>query len=234
MVKRVFIHSANLYYALRWILTSINPFRKELESKGYYSIQIYKIFLWKNNAKYFKVFNVKGECFFVKLQPDDKVLHESRVINYIEAQSSEKFSFHSKIYSSVIGKYSYNIFEEFVGSKLSRKIILKNDLSSQILDILLFFNKIKIVHRDVRPHNIIIVDNCIKIIDFEHCSINNEKMNNNSEELNSIFSPSGHKWDDAYSFKRILDYYIGEANLKDSSDYIKLLDMVDKNIYEYN
>ena len=234
MVKRVSIHSANLYYALKWVLTNINSFRIELESKGYYSIQIYKIFLWKNNAKYFKVFNIKGECFFVKLQPNDKVLHESRVIKHIESQSLGRFSFHSKIYSSVIGKYSYNIFEEFVGSKISRKIILKNDLISQMLDILLFFNKIKIVHRDIRPHNIIIVDNCIKIIDFEHCSIDNEKMNNNSEELNSVFSPSGHKWDDAYSFKRILDYYIELANLKDNPDYIKLLDMVNKNIYEYN
>ena len=59
-------------------------------------------------------------------------------------------------------------------------------------------------------------------------------MNNNSHDLNRVFSPCHNKWDDAYSFKKILDYYIGSSNLKNNSDYIKLSEMVDKNVYEYN
>tara|TARA_Y100001970_G_scaffold253100_1_gene327520 strand:+ start:510 stop:1214 length:705 start_codon:yes stop_codon:yes gene_type:complete len=234
MAKRILIHCKNLYYALRWISSNINSFRKELEHKGYYSVEIYKLFLWKDNARYFKVFNVRGQCFFVKLQSKDKVLHELRVIEYIESLNFKNINFYPKIQTSAIGRYSYNVFEDLAGSKINKKIILENDVIMQMIDILSLFSKIKIVHRDIRPHNIIIVDNCIKIIDFEHCSVNGEKMDNNSIELNSVFSPLGAKWDDAYSFKAILDYYIGATSLKHNSNYIKLSEMVNKNVYKYN
>ena len=103
-----------------------------------------------------------------------------------------------------------------------------------MLDIIIFFNKIKIVHCDIRPHNIIIIDKRIKVVDFEHCSINNQKINDSPEELNGDFSPEGRKWDDAYSFKKIVDYYIDRDRLKDSVEYDKLSNMIGKNIYEYN
>ena len=93
-----------------------------------------------------------------------------------------------------------------------------------MVDIIVFFNKIQIVHRDIRPHNIIVVDNKIKVIDFEHCSINNLKMKDSPLELNKDFSPKGAKWDDAYSFKKVVDYYVDKDKLRDSSDYQKLKD----------
>ena len=53
-----------------------------------------------------------------------------------------------------------------------------------MLDIITFFNNIKIVHRDIRPHNIIVIGNKIKVVDFEHCSINNQRVDDSPEELN--------------------------------------------------
>ena len=234
MVSRVIIHSKNLYCALKWLFFNYNYLRKELESYDYYSIQVYKILFWKNNAKYFKVFDVSGRCFFVKLQSENKVRHEYRVIRYIEDHNLTKMDFYPKIVHSSIGRFSYNIFEELDGVRISRKSILDSNLIACMVDIIVFFNKIQIVHRDIRPHNIIVVDNKIKVIDFEHCSINNLKMKDSPLELNKDFSPKGAKWDDAYSFKKVVDYYVDKDKLRDSSDYQKLLNMVDVNIYEYN
>ena len=232
MVNRAVVHFKNFYYALTWMLLNYNDLRKQLESQGYYSIQIYKIFLWKDNAKYFKVFNIEGKCFFVKLQSKDKVKHEYDVIQYIDSRNVDKLDFYPRITYSSIGLFSYNIFEELDGVGLDKNLILNSNLINQMLDIITFFNNIKIVHRDIRPHNIIVIGNKIKVVDFEHCSINNQRVDDSPEELNENFSPRGRKWDDAYSFKKIADYYIGRDKLKDNIEYNKLSSMIDKNTYE--
>jgi len=234
MVNRFIIHSKNLHYALKWVLFNYNKLRKQLESQGYYAIQIYKIFLWKKTAKYFKVFDESGEAFFVKVQSDNKVLYEYQAFQHMESCNSDKSRFYPKIFCSSTGLFSYNVFEALDGKRINKKMILDFDFIKQFLDIVLFFDKVKIIHRDIRPHNIVVVNKKVKVIDFEHCSINNKKSDNNSKELNKDFSPNGAIWDDAYSFKKIVDYYIDKDKLKDSADYQKLLDMIGNNIYEYN
>ena len=77
-----------------------------------------------------------------------------------------------------------------------------------------FLSSIEVVHRDIRPHNIIIVNEIMKIIDFEHSSISNEIMDNNSNNLNKDFSPNGKIWDDAYSFKKIAEYFVNKSLLE--------------------
>ena len=234
MVNRIIIHSKNIFKSLKWIVLEFNDLKKQLESQGYYSIQIYKIFLWKNTAKYFKVFDISGKCFFVKLQSGSKIQHEYEVFKYIESRNLNQFDFYPKIYHSCTSRFSYNIFKELEGKRINEKLILEFNLIKQMLDIVLFFNKIKVVHRDIRPHNIIVEGKRIKIIDFEHCSINNQKMDNESQELNKDFSPDGKKWDDSYSFKKIVDYYIDKNKVNNNKEYNDLLNMIGKNTYEYN
>ena len=234
MAGRMFIHSKNIIQSLVWILSNYNKLRKQLESQGYYSMFIYKIFLWKSSAKYFKVFDIGGRCFFLKLQSDDKVAYEYQAYRYIEDHNLSRVDFYPKVALSTIGKFSYNVFEELDGQRINKKLILDFDLIKQMKDVALFFDDIRLVHRDIRPHNIIVVDKKIKIIDFEHCSINNQKTDNNSENLNREFSPNGGKWDDAYSFKKIVDYYINKNQLNDSRNYDMLSKMIGKNTYECN
>ena len=232
MVSRFIIHSKNLHYSLKWIFYNYNKLRKQLESQGYYSIQVCKIFLWKKTSKYFKVFDESGKIFFVKVQSADKVLHEYQAFQHMESYNLGKSKFYPRIFCYSTGLFSYNIFEELDGKRINKRMILDFDFIKQFLDIVLFFDKVKMVHRDIRPHNIIVVNKKVKIIDFEHCSINNKKADNNSKELNKYFSPNNRVWDDAYSFKKILDYYIGKDKLKDSESYERLSKMIGKNIYE--
>tara|TARA_Y100000768_G_scaffold283875_1_gene218506 strand:+ start:3007 stop:3723 length:717 start_codon:yes stop_codon:yes gene_type:complete len=234
MVSRLIVHTKNSFQSLKWIRFNLNNFRKQLESQGYYSISITKFFLWKESAKYFKVFDSTGNCFFVKLQSDDKVRHEYKIFKYLDKHNLSKICFYPKIFLSNIGNFSYNVFEELDGDRINKKIILDHNLIGQMKRIVSFLDNIGLVHRDIRPHNIIVVNDTMKIIDFEHSSINNEIMDNNSTKLNKDFSPNGKIWDDAYSFKKIIDSYINEGLLQENSAYSELKKMVGKNIYEFD
>ena len=99
-----------------------------------------------------------------------------------------------------------------------------------MLAIVSFFHKTKIVHRDIRPHNLIVENGILKVLDFEHCHMLRATNNNRLEELNKKFRPAEYKWDDAYSFKKILDQYLIGSQMQD--EYLKLSNMVDKYVYE--
>jgi len=105
-------------------------------------------------------------------------------------------------------------------------------LIGQILTIVTFFHRIKIVHRDIRPHNLIVKNGVLRVLDFEHCAMTDKTNNKAFEELNKNFRPENYKWDDAYSFKKIVDQYLIERNFKNK--YLELSDMVDKYVYEIN
>ena len=234
MVSRLIVHTKNSFHSLKWMQLNFNNLRKQLESQGYYSISICKFFLWKKSAKYFKVFDASGNCFFVKLQSEDKVRHEYKIFKYLEKHNLSSIDFYPKIYLSNIGNFSYNVFEELDGVRIDEKIILDFNLIGQMKKIGSFLSSIEVIHRDIRPHNIIVSNETMKIIDFEHSSIGCEIMNNNSNKLNKDFSPNGKIWDDAYSFKKIAEYYVKKSLLEKNTDYGELKKMVGKNIYELN
>ncbi len=233
MVKRLLVHYKNSLHSIRWVCLNYNRLRTQLESQGYYSIKINNFFLWKKSAKYFNVYDSGGNCFFVKLQSDDKVMHEYKIFKYMSEHDHLSINFYPKIFLSNIGNFSYNVFEELDGDRINKKIILDFNLIAQMKNIVFFLSSIGLVHRDVRPHNVIVVNEAIKIIDFEHASIDGEKMDNNSITLNQDFSPDGMIWDDAYSFKKILDYYIDKSLLQEVNDYNELKKMIGKNNYEF-
>ena len=70
MVKRFIIHVKNLKISIKWIFHNYIKFKNHLESKGYYTLNIYKIWLWKKDARYFKVYNVKG---LIRFRPCENV-----------------------------------------------------------------------------------------------------------------------------------------------------------------
>ena len=140
----------NLRLSLRWLWLDFNRFKNHLESKGYYSPTPCKIFLWKENAKYFKVFNSSGVCFFIKMKCEKDVIYESQVINYLNKHNKDQLRFLPEIICTIIDEYCYNIFEYLDGGIVDRKSIIEFDLPKQMLAIVSFFHKINIKSKRIK------------------------------------------------------------------------------------
>lgn len=223
MFNRAAIHARNLKNSIKWLYLNYRRFQIHLESKGLYSIEFYKIWLWRENAKYFKVYNSRGNCFFVKLKTKDSVSHECKVLNYIYIKDSMKTGFYPKLVDSSISEFNYVIYENIQGKKISKKSLNLNSLI-QMKEILIFLKNNNIIHRDIRPHNIMVKDGKIILLDFEHCVIDGVG-NCNESNLNNDYRPGVGVWDDAFSFKKIIENYYPKSFQNDEI-YKEICNMV--------
>ena len=229
MHNRFKIHMQNLFHAICWIVSDYRKFQRYLESRGYYSISFYKIWLWKKNAKYFKIYDTGGNCFFVKMKSKDSVCFESETLDYISLRDSGKINFYPKIIESNTSDFSYNIYENIEADKISRKsfgLIFLN----QIKEILIFLRDNQIIHRDIRPHNILVREGKIFLLDFEHCVVKGKSISNDTM-LNKYYSPGLTIWDDAFSFKGIIEKYCCE-DFKNHAIYNQICSLVGEYKYE--
>ena len=228
MRNRLIIHVRNLFYAIKWIFGDYKKFQKHLEAKGYYSISFYKIWLWKKNAKYFKAYDTGGKRFFVKIKSKDSILFENETLDYISLRDSGEINFYPKIVDSDTSNFNYNIYENIEAYKINKKsfgMILLN----QIKEILIFLKDSQIIHRDIRPHNILVREGKIFLLDFEHCVVKGRSIRDDSM-LNKYYSPGLNTWDDAFSFKSIIEKYCCE-DFKNHAIYNQICSLVGE--YEY-
>ena len=228
MCSRFATHIQNLYYAICWVFSDYREFQKYLESKGYYSISFYKIWLWKKDAKYFKIYDMGGNCFFVKMKSEDSVRFEKETLDYISLKDSNGIKFYPKIIESNTSDFNYNIYENIEADRISKKSF---DLFflNQIKEILVFLKSNQIIHRDVRPHNILIREDKIFLLDFEHCMVKGQSIGDDPM-LNRHYSPGLSIWDDAFSFKRIVEEYCCK-DFKGHAIYNQICSLVGE--YEY-
>ena len=231
MLIRFLVHIKNIYSFFIWVFSDYYVFKNFLESKGYYSISFYKIWLWKDDSKYFKVFNQRGESFFLKMKQNKNIIYESYIVKRIEANHSGVSKFSPKIYESNIGQFSYNIYEDLSGLKIKKFSGDRMSILNQMIQILKIFREENIIHRDIRPHNIVIIDGVLKLLDYEHCTLNN-KAEIEGINLNQFYRVSKSKWDDAFSFKKIIDKYWSDNEIIKSEAYQKINSMIGD--YEYN
>ena len=141
---------------------NFNNLRRQLESQGIILYQ-YVISSYGKNQLSILRFLILVEIAFVKLQSKDKVRHEYKIFKYLEKHNLSSIDFYPKIYLSNIGNFSYNVFEELDGVRINEKIILDFNLISQMKKISSFLSS-EVVHKDVRPHNIIVVKEIMKIM----------------------------------------------------------------------
>ena len=194
-----------------------------------------------NNIKPFQIENWKNFSGFIyftgKIKGKKKVFIKSRGIEESSKReykviqvlrSIKKKYFPKAYYFRKTKKQNFVVMEYINGSRLDQLIetgklyrerkIFKENIYNGIFIILKTLHKLKIVHRDIRPQNIIIKDNGTPIlIDFQFAVDVKRKIFKEYKlirkkprmvkGLGSSFAKNRFHWDDAYSVSKIFDLF---------------------------
>lgn len=149
------------------------------------SEQVLESFLRQNNYQIQKKIAVGGtsEVFLIKNSHNQdlilKVVKESQNFNYMELLGQKSLAF--KAFPRVLNVSFRNskafIVQEYIQGKTLRNLVLdkrnklgladKIDILVKLLEALVFLNDLGILHRDIKPKNIIITDDKqVRLIDF--------------------------------------------------------------------
>ena len=242
------------YHSIKWLIKDCNIFKENLYiKKGIHNLQIFSFFSWHNGAYYFlgrfeqrKVF-IKTDYFFRLL------INEINIYNYFESIDSIN-NFYPKVITDVIDEnniHDFIVYEYIDGVTLDKidfsKMTLKNKnkIFGQLLYLVLELRKYKIIHRDIKPQNILITginNDEVKLIDWMFSVSMDSSLimkELSLEGINKIIIKNlGEKyrkgnlcWDDAYSMMKVFDGI--KASGEDVDSYIfELSLMVDT--FEYS
>ena len=206
---------------------------------------------WKNSSQqiYFTAENKNGEKLFLKIGGIfDSVRREYRIIEELKNINEKHFPdislyrFTPNIKYIVMKKIEGNRLDYLLRSSLIKKKnkeYLKN-LYNGIFFILETLHKTKIIHRDIRPENLIVKEDGTPIlIDFQFAVDVDRKLYKEYKiviknpkylvTLGREYKKNRYHWDDAYSFKKILDNF---DFIKDS-EFEELKGKINKLIGKY-
>lgn len=119
----------------------------------------------------------------------------------------------------VLKVYKKYFVEEYIDGQTFDKYLEENEVDDnilkQIIEYLDYLYSYKILHRDIRPENIIVSQGSIKVIDYGcaiRTDIDNFKFPSRVEKTVGEKYRSHEYWDDASSFYNILKPYIKDDN----------------------
>ncbi|MDA7824101.1 AarF/UbiB family protein [Candidatus Pelagibacter sp.] len=232
----------------------ILDYKKDIESFSKIKLKNIKPYLvneWKNSSGfiYFKAETENKKKLFIKSRGiEESSSREYKVIK--ELRNVNQKYFPKEYYFKSEKDVNFIIMEEVEGHRLDRLINsnefeikpnqYKENLYNGIFNILKILHKLKIVHRDIRPQNLIIKqDGTPVLIDFQFVvDIKRIKykefqiVRKNPEliiGLGDKFAKNIFHWDDAYSVYKIFDL----LKIKNDSDFIKIKNMISKMIGRY-
>lgn len=219
----------------KWVKENFVNFNEFMLLKGYKELECSLLTSWHQGCKYFTVLGNEGKEFFIKSEGEFKLVdREYNVIKRL-LDNDELKPYLPNIYEVFSFKGEKYLLMEKLNSKPLNEIKIKlfdnkkkEYVAKQFLHILNIFHSLKIIHRDIRPANILIDEKFnVKIIDFAF-AINKKTVQEKYEYkvmndlsilrgLGEIYKPDYFLWDDAYSF-----YYIMENVLKLDSEELSI------------
>ncbi len=215
------------------------------------NIEPYLVNEWKNSSGfiYFKAENEEKKKLFIKSGGiEESSRREFDVIK--ELRNINPKYFPKEYYFKSQKGVNFTIMEEVEGQRLDRLINLnevetkpnqyKKNLYNGIFNILKILHKLKIVHRDIRPQNIIIKDDGTPIlidfqfaVDIKRVKYKEFQIVRKKPELiiglGDKFAKNIFHWDDAYSVNKIFNL----LKIKNDPDFIKIKIMISKMIGRY-
>ena len=232
----------------------ILDYKKDIKSFSKIKLKNIKPYLvneWKNSSGfiYFKAETENKKKLFIKSRGiEESSRREYKVIK--ELRNVNQKYFPKEYYFKSEKDVNFIIMELVEGQRLDHLINsnefeiklnhYKENLYNGIFNILKILHKLKIVHRDIRPQNLIIKqDGTPVLIDFQFVvDIKRIKykefqiVRKNPEliiGLGDKFAKNIFHWDDAYSVYKIFDL----LKIKNDSDFIKIKNMISKMIGRY-
>ena len=212
-----------------WIVTKYKNFKKLLKDANISDIKIFKIRLWHQGSHYFtgslKDDNLK---VFIKTGGKLNLIHrEMCVLSYIYERRKADFKWTaSRIIGFSCDSTTSYLALEYANAKDLASLMNSNSLSdddisqiiNQFIEISNFLYMYKLVHRDIRPDNILISkeNKILKVIliDFAFTVSTSVPEFKELEVVNNIdtlyflgagYNPAPLVWDDAYSLYKIAE-----------------------------
>ena len=208
------------------------------------NVEPYKVSEWKNFSGYIylRAETDKKKRLFIKSRGiDDSSNREYQVIK--ELSNIDQKYFPKLYYLKSLEEKNFIIMEEIEGQRLdhlvnsnefeSKSNQFKENIYKGIFKILKILHKSKIVHRDIRPQNLLIKnDGTPVLIDFQF-AVDNKRtkykefniVKKNPEliiGLGDKFAKNIFHWDDAYSVYKIFDF----LKLENNPDFLKIKNLI--------
>lgn len=234
-----------IYYSL---LIKCNIILKEYED-----ISLFKVKTWHLGSRYFLA-RYHGDEVFIKIDKkyNERITNEIKILNILNSANNNNYFTNIKDFkiSDDLSYLAINYINGHTLKECINKNLLntndKNIIYSQLLDILKILKKNHIVHRDIRPDNIMVNYKGdypqIKLIDFAFAI---KKNNDGFNELKSFsdnhnllsclggnYKPADFKWDDAYSVYKILDEMYIDFREKYNEKYNKIISLTENFYYK--
>ena len=215
------------------------------------NVEPYLVNEWKNSSGfiYFRAETEDKKRLFIKSGGiEDSSSREFEIIK--ELRNINPKYFPKEYYLKSEKNINFIIMEEVEGQRLDRLINsdefetkpnqYKENLYKGIFNMIKILHKSKIVHRDIRPQNIIVKsDGTPILIDFQFAVDIKRKKYKEFEfvkkhpgvmlGLGDKFAKNILHWDDAYSVNKIFDL----LNIKNDQDFLKIRNMIIKMIGRY-
>ncbi len=244
---RVIFHIKNAIYSIFWYLWNIAHIEKYFETKGIINFKVELFPLWKPHAQYFSGYQKSShQKVFVKFGKKYFINREFNAIQFLTSNLPSKSWLPTIIDSEFDWKFPNIIINYIDGKPLNKfqeSLIsddIKDTLSQTFFDIIVSLNSLNIIHRDIRPHNIMVSDtNDIVLLDYAFLTNAKDSDSEFKEipltyenlgklhRLGNRYNPEIGKWDDAYSvFKICEELHIETSHLTKIKDNIGKLSIL--------